>query len=548
MKALLITPLLLATTLKLLAANLYVSPTGSNANAGSIGQPYRTIQFALTVCNPGDSILVRGGTYFEKLIWQKSGTANHNLCLKNFGQETVIVDGTGSAGVDLLKIEGHSYLHIEGITFQNNYQQEAKGVFIRGEGTNIVLNNCVVKNIGWTTDPDAAPFSVDPNGQAHGILVNGRTTQGIRNIKVLNTIIQDIITGNSEALTIAGNVDGFEITNCTVFNTKNIGIVAAGHYPWAINSGVSAILNQARNGFISNCIVYNNRRFSDQYAPAGIYIDGAKNILLIGNKSYRNGNGISIGCENPESETSGILMINNVVYNNDKHGLVLGSNQATSLVRNASILNNTLFKNGSSAIYHSEITLQNSASCTIINNILIPRSDSHYALSIFGYTTTVLTVDYNLAYRYSGTTTFLYVPGTPAQFTPTNTLTANPALVDTLTINPNFVPAKTSSAINAGSPTYTIGAELDASAQFRIVNGRVDMGAFERQDGGCPTMHTINSTQVLKGKFVASQSIELSPSASNAVENVILLSSPVIKIVGTTALKASMKVDGIGCF
>lgn len=60
MKALLITPLLLAITLKLLAGNLYVSYTGSNTNAGSISHPFRTIQFALTVCNPGDSILVRG--------------------------------------------------------------------------------------------------------------------------------------------------------------------------------------------------------------------------------------------------------------------------------------------------------------------------------------------------------------------------------------------------------------------------------------------------------------------------------------------------------
>jgi hypothetical protein len=71
-------------------------------------------------------------------------------------------------------------------------------------------------------------------------------------------------------------VDTFILERDTVYNTKNIGIVVAGHYSWAVDEEVDASLNQARNGIIKSCITYDNRRFSNVDAPAGIYADGQK--------------------------------------------------------------------------------------------------------------------------------------------------------------------------------------------------------------------------------------------------------------------------------
>src|SRR5688500_6422433 len=44
-----------------------VSPSGSDANAGTIINPLRGINTALSIANPGDTVIVRTGTYYEKV-------------------------------------------------------------------------------------------------------------------------------------------------------------------------------------------------------------------------------------------------------------------------------------------------------------------------------------------------------------------------------------------------------------------------------------------------------------------------------------------------
>src|SRR5215467_2514289 len=44
-------------------ATLYVSPTGSDSNPGTQDQPFRTIQRAADVVNPGNTVIVEDGVY-----------------------------------------------------------------------------------------------------------------------------------------------------------------------------------------------------------------------------------------------------------------------------------------------------------------------------------------------------------------------------------------------------------------------------------------------------------------------------------------------------
>jgi hypothetical protein len=528
------------------ANNIFVSTTGSNlTGTGLISNPLATIQFALNQCHPGDTLQIRQGTYFEKLNWSQSGTAENIITLKNFNKELVTVDGNGVAGLHLLSISSKSFITVTGITFQNNYVQDADGIYVFGEGNNISIKNCTIKNIGWTTNGNADPFSIDPSGQAHGIIFNGRTTAGLTNIKIIGCSLHDLITGNSEALTLVGNIDGFEIDSDTVFNTKNIAIVAAGHYSYAIDAGVSETLNETRNGTISHCLVYNNRRFSNNFAPAGIYVDGGSNIKILNNKSFNNGNGLSVGCENAGFTSREITVMNNVVYNNDNNGLVFGSNAAN--IKKSVVNNNTFFKNGTFQTFTLEINLQNSDSCTVVNNIAIPRSDSHYGVGIFGYTTTNLTVDHNLIYRYSGNTSYLYVTDDPAQFVPVNNITGNPHFTDTSTAPPVFNLSNVSPAINNGNNSYFLATDKDANDQYRIVNGTVDVGAYERQDGGCPLTHTITDAQLLKGKFAASQNISISRSAESVLSNTLLWTAPTITIGSQIKIVGLLLLNAGGC-
>jgi hypothetical protein len=529
----------------LLATNYFVSPTGSNSNTGTITSPYLTVQFGMSKAFGGDTVFVRAGTYFEKLSCPRSGALNSFITLKNYNNENVIIDGTGVSGTTMLTISSKSYIEVSGIIFQNNYRQDANGIYVFGEGSNIFIKNCTVRNIGWTTNANADPFSVTPNGQAHAILFNGRTALGYQNLKLLNSKIHNIITGNSEAVTFVGNINGFTVDSDTIYNTKNIGIVIAGNYSWAINSGVSASLNNSRNGVVSKCVVYDNRRFSNLYAPAGIYVDGGKNVDILNNTVYKNGNGISVGCENAGAEARNVFLSNNIVYDNDGHGIVFGSNAA--IIKRCTLTNNTFYKNGSIANFYLEINLQKSDSCIIANNINVMRSDNHYGIGIFGYTATNLTVSNNLLYRYSGNTADLYVPGTPAQFVPANTVNANPLFVDENILLPNLNISKTSAAVNVGSNSFNTVMENDAANNYRMVNGTIDIGAYERQDGGCPNVHTISDTQLLKGKFISSQKIIFDQTLVPLSTNTLLWTSPLIEINKSIKIGTSLTVNNIGC-
>ncbi|UUZ87133.1 DUF1565 domain-containing protein [Paenibacillus sp. P26] len=55
--------------------NYYVSPSGSDTNPGTINAPWRTIQKAAKTAGPGSIVNVRGGTYKEKVVFAKSGSA-----------------------------------------------------------------------------------------------------------------------------------------------------------------------------------------------------------------------------------------------------------------------------------------------------------------------------------------------------------------------------------------------------------------------------------------------------------------------------------------
>ncbi|MEI6796499.1 MAG: chondroitinase-B domain-containing protein [Methanomassiliicoccales archaeon] len=56
-------------------------------------QPLATIQAAVNKLQPGDTLLIRGGTYRETVTFPRSGTADKPITLKPFRDEKVIVSG-----------------------------------------------------------------------------------------------------------------------------------------------------------------------------------------------------------------------------------------------------------------------------------------------------------------------------------------------------------------------------------------------------------------------------------------------------------------------
>ncbi len=74
------------------AATFYVSPQGSDSAAGTISAPFRTVNFAATRLSPGDTLYLRGGTYFERVTVSVSGAAGAPIVIQGYPGETAVLD------------------------------------------------------------------------------------------------------------------------------------------------------------------------------------------------------------------------------------------------------------------------------------------------------------------------------------------------------------------------------------------------------------------------------------------------------------------------
>jgi parallel beta-helix repeat protein len=99
----------------------YVSPSGSDGNAGTAQSPFKTIQHAITVTtDPGTAIVVDDGTYNEQpVIYQKNGTAQDRMILKAAPGASPVIDGTGKTESFGLRLFHSSYWTIDGFEVTN---------------------------------------------------------------------------------------------------------------------------------------------------------------------------------------------------------------------------------------------------------------------------------------------------------------------------------------------------------------------------------------------------------------------------------------------
>ena len=279
----------------------------------------------------------------------------------------------------------------------------------------------------------------------------------------------------------------------------------SGFYTW---TGAPANVNQARNGNVINNTVY--RCVSKVATSAGIYVDGGKWINIQGNRTYENGYGIEVGCENVSATVNGVNVRNNFVYNNIEAGIGIGAVGNGSKVEYSTVSGNTLYKNFSAAGYGGDIVLQITDHVTLKSNIINSKSNV-VVIAGAGYLTTNLSMDYNLYYTLSGTATNIEFDwggingqgySSLAAFQTATGLDAhsiyfNPSFVSGTLPTPDLHITSTSKAINSGDPAYIVPTgEFDIDGQARKQSVRVDIGADETAFTNAPSTlrATINET------------------------------------------------------
>ena len=119
-----------------LAAMYCVSPHGNNASDGLGSEPtqaLRTIQTAVEKLQPGDTLLIHGGTYRETVTFPHSGTAEKPIRVKPYKNENVVVSGWEGRPVCTVQIRSETEMAKETVVIFRQYSFKT-GQKIRIEG------------------------------------------------------------------------------------------------------------------------------------------------------------------------------------------------------------------------------------------------------------------------------------------------------------------------------------------------------------------------------------------------------------------------------
>jgi hypothetical protein len=367
-----------------------VATWGSDFAPGTWLQPFCSIQYALDQArHPGDTVYVYGGVYNEQIQFNHSGNAHGSITLEAYPGAQPFLDGTGFNGGPMVLMDNVSYVRLIGFTIQNDNNGggasaiDANGVFVTGAGTNIQILDNTIHDISGVS--------------AMGITVYGTSVQrAIANLTIDGNTLYNLQAAPSEALTVDGNIKNFRITNNVVHDVNNIGIDMAGGYA-DINP-----LYVPRNGEVSGNIVYNCRSNYGGGFANGIYVDGGKNITIERNITFQNDQGIEVGAEIPGIVASGVVVRDNLIYYNDKAGLVFGGYQYTvGRVNNCFFVNNTIYDNDTLLLGYGQIDI-NFGSYNVLTNNIIWASADDVMLDYEGGPARTDIIDHNLYYTPDG--------------------------------------------------------------------------------------------------------------------------------------------------
>lgn len=481
---------------------IYVAPNGSDENTGELSSPLKTVDIALSLAKPGDTVMLRGGAYHQRVVFPQSGLLDKWITLKAYKGEKAKIDGTGVScygWMGLVEIKDVKCIAIENIDICNytntSRNCDPEGIQIIGESRHITISNCNIYGI-----KNNAPGRDNPNQNgdyrsAHAILVLGTSNTPISNLTIQGCNIYDINTGTSEALTLAGNVDGFVIKKNKVYDVENIGIIVAGGDNLNPNGNKST--NYARNGVIADNIVYNSTHTkspdtwdANSYGAIGIYVCGGANTIIERNTIFGCDRGIGLVSESDLYATQGCIVRNNFVYNCYRTGIYMGDylGYTNGGTKDCMVVNNTVYFNnkvlGAFGEIEGEIRLtRNCFNNVIKNNIIYARPNDVF---IHKYTESGKNnvIDHNLYYT-TGVAKWIWNDVEYTNFDSWKSACAGD-WNSTNGIDPKFVSTQTpdlhitavSPAKNSGEViSIEVNGETDIDGNPRIVNNQISKGA-----------------------------------------------------------------------
>jgi parallel beta-helix repeat protein len=302
---------------------------------------YTTIQEGIDAANPGDTVFVRNGTYYENVMVDKT------INLTGESRGSTIIYGGGNGDVVYIMAD---WVNVTEFTIMNG---SYFGIFLNDvSGCNIFNNTASNNTCGIYLD-----FS-DSNTIANNTVSNN--SDGINlNTSSSNTITNNNASSNNKEGIYLGNSNWNIITNNTAASNNDCGILLM------LSSLFNTIVNNnALNNAYSGILIFessdfntidNNKVLNNRY---GISLDNS-NSNTVAYNNISNNQGVIYGGINVGASDSNTIA-NNTISSNNNYGIYLEFSDSNT------ITNNTVISNDSEGIY-----LKSSNSNKIFHNKII---------------------------------------------------------------------------------------------------------------------------------------------------------------------------------
>lgn len=451
-----------------MANTYYVATNGSNDNPGTLEQPFGSLAYAAAKLKPGDTLSVRGGTYYldETLLLANSGTLDQRVVVESYPGEIAILDGNNlTANNDTINIVG-KYIDFKGFEVRNSPRF---GIGVWRSKHIRILDNVV----HGSYDGAIRAASVDDLTSTEDIVISGNTVYNNGLVKAQNP------NSNWPAIVASQGASNVTIINNYVYNNYGEGIdfvltnggLASGNVLHD-NYSVNLYLDNASNIKLENNFIYttNNTTFYRDGQPAsGIHA---------ANEPY--------GISNP---LNNIEILNNIVVGS-RWGFYNGTYGNGGGMKNFTIVNNTFYGGTSSLLWIEEDP--GHSNNVISKNIFYQTNDKPLTI-----------IPSNLAqFAFSNN---LWYSGTAGSAEVSGDINADPLFVNAGGLLPNDY------ALRAGSPALAAGI---GSLRFNLDDGTTPVGGGSNEplpiDTGVPTApEPVNKDIVLQVNTAAGDTVEL---------------------------------------
>jgi hypothetical protein len=146
--------ILLVFAAEVIGATFYVSPDGRDSNSGTKSAPFRNIQKAADVVNPGDTVIVEDGKYTDHNSdnWvvkiKRSGKSGNPITFRAENKHGAVVDGNNNKTGYGINVDAN-WIVIDG--FEIKWLSE-KGIWLRSDRHDVVVQDNYIHHIGRIHD------------------------------------------------------------------------------------------------------------------------------------------------------------------------------------------------------------------------------------------------------------------------------------------------------------------------------------------------------------------------------------------------------------